>query len=311
MQNKIDFIGIGFEKCGSTWISKCLEEHPHVLFSSQKSRKEIAFFSVRKGEKKENIAANWGKESDYKKGIDWYLEQFPKAEKGKIRGEFSPGYIRSKKALLRIKKHFPDVKIIISVRNPIDMIYSLYWYHRQSIRVNIEKDFEQIVLDGEKKILDVDKGLYYKYLKNAFDIFPKDNIHLIFFEDIKNNPQKVVEELYRFLDVDNSFKPSILNKKVNPSAQIRFIKVKKVLFKITKWLSDKENTCFPDLIDGLFENKKLYKIYQRLITFSWKKKTPYPQMKKETRKKIVEYYKKDIKKTEELINRDLFNWLII
>ncbi len=311
MENKIDFIGIGFEKCGSTWISKCLQKHPQVLFSAQKTRKEIAFFSEKNTKKriKRNIAANWEKESNYNKGIDWYLKQFPAAQKKKIRGEFSPGYIRSKKALKRIKKHFPDAKIIIAIRNPIDMLYSLYWYRKQSVRVRVDYEFNQAVKNDEWKKLNAKKGKYYKHLKNAFDIFPQKNIYIVFFDDIKNKPKKVVREMYEFLKIDTNFVPSVIHKKVNPSKQIQHPKIKSFLYKIAKWMSDRKNTLLPDFIDWLFEKKRLYKIYQKIITFPKTKATGYPKMQKETRIKLINYYHKDVEKMVSLINKDLSRWL--
>jgi len=120
-QNLIDFIGIGNGRSGSTWISECLAQHPDVMFSSEKSRKELKFFCV---------ASNW---SNYEKGIGWYLKQFPPYQEGKVRGEFCPSYLHDKKSHVKIKEHFPDVKIIAVLRNPIDWIYAFYQWCRTAV----------------------------------------------------------------------------------------------------------------------------------------------------------------------------------
>ncbi len=108
----MDFIGIGAVKSGTTWVSKCLEDHPAILFASEKSRKEISFF---------NSTSNWQGKGGYDlstwdKGLDWYMQQFPPAEEGKVRGEFTVTYLIDSLACDRIYKHFPDTKLLVILR---------------------------------------------------------------------------------------------------------------------------------------------------------------------------------------------------
>ena len=99
-----DFIGIGASKAASSWIFSCLKEHPEICVSS---KKEINFFN---------------KPYNYNKGIEHYKSFFKHCPKKSIKGEFTPNYINSTQVPQLIHKHFPNVKIIACLRNPIDKI---------------------------------------------------------------------------------------------------------------------------------------------------------------------------------------------
>jgi hypothetical protein len=125
----IDFIGIGAAKCGTTWLAKCLEEHPDILMSSGKSKKELLFFNNSESVDKFRDE----KVSYFDKGYSWYLKQFPDPEIGKIRGEFTTLYLTDTDAAKRIKEFNPNVKIIAILRNPINMINSTHWFRKTGI----------------------------------------------------------------------------------------------------------------------------------------------------------------------------------
>ena len=152
LKEDINFVGIGAMKSGSTWVAENLSLHPEILFSSQK---ELNFFNdpIKVGDKILN--------SFFKKGFGWYLKQFPKSEKGKIRGEFSVVYLFDKLAAKRIKEFFPNIKIIVVLRNPIEMIYSLHNWMKSAALSNLPSEFENAIDKG----FYLNLGLYSHYLK--------------------------------------------------------------------------------------------------------------------------------------------------
>ena len=192
-----DYIGIGAMKAASGWIFKCLELHPEV--GDSEWSKELHFFT---------------KPYNYKKGIEYYYSLFSQHPKGKLKGEFTPAYMASPQVASLIHKHFPNVKLIVSLRNPIERAYSHYIYNIQERgRFRIYKNFEDTI-KKDKTIKE--RGFYYKQLKPYFDLFPRENILILFFKDIKNNPKKVVHELYKFLGLKNTnFVPSLINRRIS------------------------------------------------------------------------------------------------
>src|SRR3989344_1753054 len=104
MKFKLDFVGIGAEKAGTTWLADCLGDHPEIYIPRQK---ELFFFN------KYDPHYLTVKNYRYKRGISWYKSQFRQSQPQTLKGEFSPTYIYDNEASFRIKKHFPDAKIIV------------------------------------------------------------------------------------------------------------------------------------------------------------------------------------------------------
>ena len=166
--NKPDFIGIGVEKAGTTWIHYNLKTHPEICMISRKKFKEIYFFN---------------ESHQYSKGIEYYRSLYNRCPKNKVKGEFTAGYLSSPQTPFLIYKHFPNVKLIVCLRNPIERAYSHYKYDMELKGFyNIYKSFEEAI---KKNLSFLKLSFYYKQLKKYYDLFPNKNILVLFFEDQK------------------------------------------------------------------------------------------------------------------------------
>jgi hypothetical protein len=286
---KIDFIGIGAQRCATTWISQCLKEHPQVCFSS---KKEVDFFTR--------------EEQDLK----YYKSFFDHCPNKKVKGEFSPQYMHPEYAppertARRIKEIFPDVKLIACLRNPIERAYSQYFLEKELQR-ETAPTFEEAISKNIHKYIEA--GFYYTLLKPYLDLFPRKNILILIHEDIEKNPLDFIQNIYNFIEINPSFIPPSLNKNLA--------------------LPPKKNLYFISLINRadilgrrkLIEILKLAKI-NPLINF-WRKKEKEkdypmplarssisrPKMKLETRKYLQRIYKNEVTHLSRVINRDLSVW---
>src|SRR6056297_2233099 len=119
-----DFIGIGAMKAATSWIYKCLIEHPEVCGSS---KKELHFFD---------------RPQNYKKGIDYYISFFKHCPQDKAKGEYTPNYLYSPATPELISRHFPNVKIIVCLRNPAERAWSHYLFSvKKKGRLSLYKNF--------------------------------------------------------------------------------------------------------------------------------------------------------------------------
>lgn len=294
MSKRIDFIGIGAMKCGTTWVSRCLEEHPEVLFSSQKSLKELHYFASNSSPTKIIHGA-----SNYHRGMRWYLNQFPPEQSNKIIGEYCNSYFTDIFAPNRISKNFPNVKLILSLRDPSEMVYSLYWWLSASIKNPLNGQNFIEAFRNHKWLRE--KGLYSQYLKTYFKLFGREQVHIILFDDIKKDPKKVTTELFKFLNLSNiSFTPSNLKKPVRSSIAQRSSFVGNSANFVAKALKG--------INEGLYwniaTNKNVYKIYKCINN----KNVKYPKISKSDKACIKKYYEADVKKLEKLINSNLSAW---
>lgn len=274
---KIDFIGIGAQKSATSWIDKCLREHPEIYIPPQK---ELHFFN-----------------RNFEKGLDYFKSFFKDVPKNLKKGEITPEYINKLEVAERIYKHFPQVKLIACLRNPIDRAYSQYNFSKRSWP---DENFEQ-VLQNYSDIRE--KGFYCKQLKQYLRFFPKEQTLILIYEDIKKDPLKFIQKIYAFLGVNENFVPQSLYKKVNTGKWIiHFPKTRKFLHRVS-W-----GKTFLNFLRKLKIDKLELAIRTKRIEKIKKLNIRPKEIKKETRQFVRNIYNNDIKNLEKLIGRNLSFW---
>jgi len=292
-----DFIGIGAMRSGTTWLTKCIDSHPDMFIPPAK--KEINFFNLFSKESSTGQQQMW----NYSKGIDWYEEHFSQANKEQKTGEYSPHYLCDQESPKLIHKNYPNVKLILSLRNPIDRAFSHYQYIRRY--ANVPNTFEEALYKnlGYKYL---QNGLYGKYLENYLNLFDKEQIHIIFFEDIKNKKYKLISKLYSFLEVEHNFISPILSKKINTSNVIRLKKLQSLFRDIRIFVKNNPKMYLLWNKIGLVE---LGRNIQKINTT--KHIIDIAMIKVETKKYLIDYYRDDIEKLENILSLDLSHWKIV
>ena len=206
----IDFIGIGAPKCGTTWLSAQLDAHPQIGFAPDK---EVYYFA-------DTIPRRIADQElhCFERGVAWYHKQFPAVAGAiKCRGEFCPAYLYSEEAATRIAAYRPDIKLLVCLRPPVEMIYSWYWYGRNAVIASLPESFEKMM---ENPFLR-DLGCFARHLKPYLDRFPAKNILAVQFDVIRRDPDRVRQGVYEFLGVAADFRPQAEAGK-NPARAPRF-----------------------------------------------------------------------------------------
>jgi len=298
---KPNFFIISNPKCGTTSMYHYLSQHPDIFMSPVK---EPEFFGS------DHYMIN-----RVAKTQEEYLSLFAEAKDETRVGEASVWYLSSKNAASEIKEFCPSAKIILMLRNPVDMLFSL---HRDLLYVGYEdiEDFEEAIeameirkggnyIPGSTNVV---QGLTYRYVaqlhqhvKRYFDIFDRNNIHVITLDDLKEDATKTYKEILQFLDVNDEIQVDLSPK--NPRKRIRSKTVQKLAKKI--WL----NKTFQDLIskmpksveNNLFELFRFIRIHNSID----RKSEP---MASKVRKRLQSEFSTDIEKLSELLNRDLTHW---
>ena len=198
MKRKIDFFGIGAARCGTTWLHECLREHPGIYLPK---KKEQHFFD---------------NDASYSRGIDAYESNFADHDSGLVQGEITPRYLLYENALRRIKQHYPDAKIIIILREPVDRAFSQYKYFRFNKKKEDKKDF-LAALESDFHEDYIGKSLYYPQLTRVYRIFDPQQVLVIFTSDISENPSGLIRQVYGFLGVSTDYSPAYIDRKINSS----------------------------------------------------------------------------------------------
>jgi len=290
--NKIDFIGIGAEKAGTTWIADCLREHPEIYIPKIK---ELFFFNEYEPHylKIKNLKYTWG--------IDWYLNQFKKVNKDKIKGEFSPTYLYCQYAPIRIKKYLKNIKIIVILREPAARLFSQY-LNDKKLGLNKKLNLEETIKNNRSYI---EKSLYYQHLKNYYNIFNKENLLVLILEEFINNKEKEIKKVFKFLNLKNvNFLPQSLFRHPNKAASPRLFFLNSFMINFEMFLREKKSSTLLKIL----EKYKIRNLAIKLRELNTAKIKKYPEINPATKKYLKNIFTKDIAKLEKLTNKNLSNW---
>jgi len=238
-----DFIILGTQKGGTTSLYNYLINHSKI---SGGSRREIHFF-----------------DKYYEKGVHWYKNNFLNSNENILTCECSPDYIHHPLIAKRIKNILPKSKLIILLRDPVERAISNYKHniyigkYKKNMTIEEIIDKEKIYIKKEKNKINLkrtyysrkfkyysllDRGIYHKQIKRYFNLFNKNQIHIIFSEKLFFNTQEELKKVFEFLKLNNENVPctKIYNKS-------------KIDYEVNKTTRNKlENFFLP-------HNKKLYR----------------------------------------------------
>jgi hypothetical protein len=297
-QNKSypDFIIAGAPKCGTTSLYYYLQQHPNIFLAP----KEIHYF---------------GKDLKIKNQLQdfsAYLNYF-KAGADKIKGDASVWYLYSQSAPQEIIEQIGKVKIIICLRNPVEMIYSLHKENIYNADEN-ERDFEEaLALEFYRKagqkipasarfhqcLLYRNNGLYSERIKNYLTVFGAENVHFVLAEDLKKNPAEETNKVLEFLGA--SPLSSLSAEMQNTSKAYGSLAVHQKFKTAKNWEKQLIRILIPS---KTIREKLLHRIYNANI-----QKGNKEEMSEDVKKELTLFFSDDVKKTAKLIHRDLNHWL--
>jgi hypothetical protein len=183
------FIGIGAGKSGTTWIWEMLRRHPDVFLPDEK---ELHYFNdiSHEGENVVNPRAA--------KPMSWYLDHFAAADPGQVCGEVSPSYIWNPTAPARISAYDPATKLFAVLRDPVHRVFSAYLFGVQRGEISATTTFED-ALERHPRL--VNRSRYGEHLTRYLDWFPREQLHVLLFDDIVGDPHAALVSLERFIGV--------------------------------------------------------------------------------------------------------------
>ena len=300
MRNKLpNFLIVGAAKSGTSSLHNYLHQHPDIFLPTFKEGvnvKEPHFF-VRDMVMKRIHSGVW-KWNNYNK-------LFSSVDKEKAIGEASVFYLYYYEEAIKEIKRFlgSDIKIIIILRNPIDRAYSAYQHVSRSMKEvhsfekAIELEEKRLKLDASltPMVMYKQMGLYFSMVQAYMKSFK--NVHIILFDDFKDNSDREMKKLFRFLNVKDSISVNTSNKYNVGGLAWKNKFLKAIILKNSGLKRTLKMILSKKIINFLYTN----------ITFMFKVRAD--EMQEKTRQSLRKYYKNDINKLAELINQDLTKWL--
>lgn len=283
------FLIIGAEKSATTWLYARLRKHPDVFLPETK---EPHFFNRHDSnlEERDNFA---------RLGQAWYERLFRGYAGETAVGEATPLYLCDPAASSRIRSVLPEVKLICSLRNPVDRAYAHYWMARR--KGHTTQAFEEAVREKDERF--VQRGLYGRQLARYLDLFPEEQLLILIQEELLDRPEEHLGRVCNFIGVDGAYYTGrdLLSKRENRAAVYRSQMAYEWTGRIARSMrSVKGLDRLLDLIKGLGLAGKLKELNRV--------KTPYPDMPEDLRRELADFYAEDVEKLEELLGRRIAAW---
>ena len=302
-----DFFMVGAPRCGTTAMHSFLGLHPEIFMINLPgrtvkgtliTRPEIHYFGS-------DINLWWFP----KISEEEYLGFFSGVTDEKRVGERSASYLGSKQAASEIKAFAPSASIIIMLRNPADLLQSL---HKENFYNGLEAiaDFEEALTTEEDRtcghatsengVQFVNAEFYREVVrftpqvKRYFDVFGRDNVHVVIYDDFRRDTAAAYRETLRFLGVDEDFQPEFAV--VNPRKRARVQQLRNpssLMRRLGKALAPKPL------------RRRLWKGISLLNTVYERRKVMDPEL----RKRLVAQSVPEIRRLSELLDRDFTHWL--
>jgi hypothetical protein len=202
-----DFFIVGAPKCGTTALAHYLARHPDIYMP----QKEMHFFGS---------DLDFGRQF-YRRDLNAYLAEFNRWSGQARVGEASVWYLFSKRAAEEIKAFNPDASIVILLREPSSMLYSLYYQflfdgneYLPSFEEALEAEHDRGLGQRIGRLTYLPKALAYRstaffteQVRRYFEIFGRERVHVIIYDDLAADTARVYRETLDFLGVSNSMDP--------------------------------------------------------------------------------------------------------
>ncbi|MFQ5785171.1 MAG: sulfotransferase [Alphaproteobacteria bacterium] len=298
---KPDFFIVGAPKCGTTALSAWLREHPRVFISQPKEPHYFAFdFPSRR-----NAST-----------LDEYLGLFANADERHLAvGEASVWYLYSDVAIPEIMRFNPAARIVVMVRNPVELVPSLHAQLRYSAdedEPNLETAWRRQDERARGRGLPESplEAAMYRYravamlgaqIERALGAVPREQLRIVVFDDLAADPQAVYRDVLAFLAVPPDGRavfPRVNESKVNRSARLKrilahpppLVRAMRLLRRIPG-----VRPAYVSLVERI----------QGLNT----RKDERPPLAPEFRRELAQAFRDDVERLGAILDRDLGHWL--
>jgi hypothetical protein len=288
---------VGAQKCGTTAVAEYMRSYPEIFVPLQK---EPWFWG-------EDLERNFNK-------IDraYYESMYQESGAAKYLLDASPLYIKSTSFIHEIQAGVDNPKIIVMLRNPIELVYSLFFqlkYNREKnakvfpIALSLQEDRKnnptltsEFLFPINSQYIEIGKNCHQ--VIKLIEVFGIKNVHIVLFDDLKEDSSREYKKVLKFLELPEVEPESY--KIINPHKVSRTKSLNKLATSPPKWMGT--------LSSILFSKETRWKIRQYIKN----KNTIYTTREKmtdETKNYLTQAFKEEIESLSTLLDRDLSHWV--
>ena len=282
-----DFLIIGAEKAGTTWLHAQLVSHPDIYMPKTK---EIHYFN--KWDSRLQLRDNYTAQE-----LNWYAEYFKTAEPDQKVGEVTPLYLCDSKAPERIAHTLPQARFIAILRNPVDRAYSHYWMARR--REHEIRPFDQVIAAQDAAI--IGRGQYGAQIKHWHQSIDERALLILIYEEVFADPDAGLAKVATFLGVLQSGFEQGQDSRVHGARRFRNPAAQNRAIRLARYLRETPGFLF---LGNLLKSMGIYDAFRRMN----EAEVDYPVMVPKDRKALQAFYAEDMATLEETTGLDLAHW---
>lgn len=295
------FLVLGVPKAGTTSLHYYLQQHPEIFMCHSKEPHFFAYgeapLPIFKGpgahRLKDRVTGTW----------DAYQALFAGVTKEVACGEVSTTNIMPR-ACERIRRYLPDARLVVILRQPAERAYSQYMHIRR-LGWEPHTDFADALAAEEQRrqenwqpvFLYTEPGYYFADLQRYFNTFHAEQIRVYLYEEWKEEPVKLLQDLFHFIGVDEDFVPDMrIQHNVGGLPRSQWL---------NHWL--RNPTRSKEFLKHLMPRTLQRSLVQTLLRRNLEHP---PAFDPALRAELTERYRDDILQVQKLLQRDLSHWLV-
>ncbi len=268
------FIVVGPPRTATTWLDKALRRHVGLPDRT----KETHFF-----------ARNYGR------GFAWYAKHFQRCTSNQVVGEICAAYFENPQARERIRAHLPGCKIVCTLRDPVERLYSYYKLMRHN---------GQTILSFGEAVFRYDKMLassrYASLLCEWRALFGEDNVLVALNDDLISDPQTYLDRITDFIGTPRiTVPPSLITRNRENAIETA---------PRSAWVACRARSFRFWLGSHRFYRTRAFLDRRGVWRFCSEGGETFPPLDDALRYRLQELLKPEIEQLEELLGRDLSNW---
>ena len=265
-----NFLIIGAMRSGTTSLARYLGSHPDVFMAPQK---EVHFF-----------------DRNFQRGADWYRSQF-RTSGAQLIGEATQTYLFEATVPERMATLVPEARLIAILRDPVDRAYSHYLMNREAggesltFMDALESESRRLASGNPaatRTFSYVKRGLYLQQLLEVCRWFPRAQLHVMLFDDLRDRPAETYRSLCDWLGLV-PFLPTNLGEQLNAHVRFRSVRVRRLA-------------------------KRLPTVGRRAVGALNTYRTPYDPMDPQLRRELKQLFSQPNERLADWLNRDLSIW---
>jgi hypothetical protein len=286
-----DFLIIGAQKAGTSWLQTVLRHHPHVFMPSG----ETPFFE----------------DPDYGlHRLEDLCAQVSRAPASALAGIKRPTDLTHKECAARIARDLPHAKLIAILRDPVERAVSAYYHSmRLGLRpvVNADEGL-RAAIDSYSRAADptdlLGHGLYSEAIERYYSHLPRERLLLLSYSSLKRNPRQCVDTVCDFLSISRNYRDGDLTATVNVGTyDPNFLRPEQWLNRRRYVVDTRAGRTHDSSGPGHYAASFLARIVHRLGISMQRPDGGF--ITQDTRNRLAEFYRRDQERLKELTGIEL------